>query len=74
MTAEDGLRFIAYEADWCRTKDEAEAICLLLPPLLVVLGLEPMNGYEAEVFRAEVKAKLMAARERARAEAERTRI
>jgi len=58
MTAEQALRFAAYEAAECRNRDACEALCLLLPPLLSALSLEPMNGYEAEAFRREFKERL----------------
>ena len=58
MTAEQALRFAAYEAAECRNRDACEALCLLLPPLLSALSLEPMNGYEADSFRIEVRCAL----------------
>ena len=61
MTAEQALRFVAYEAAECRDNDDCEALCLLLPPLLSTLALVPMNGFEAEDFRREFKNRLAAA-------------
>jgi hypothetical protein len=58
MNAEEALRFAAYEAEECRDRDAHEALCLLLPPLLRVLELEPMNGREALAFRNELKQRL----------------
>ena len=56
MTAEQALRFVAYEASWCRNRDASEAVCLLLPPVLRALDLSPMDSFEAERFRRELKA------------------
>lgn len=57
LTAEQSLRFLAYEASsWNRYQDEAEMLCLLLPVLVKASGLQPMNGYEAETFRRELRA------------------
>jgi len=58
MTAEQALRFAVYEAAESRDRDACEALCLLFPPLLSALSLEPMNGYEAEAFRREFKQRL----------------
>ena len=74
MTIEDALRFVAHEAAWCRSREETEALCLLFPVLLRTLRLEPMNGYEADAFRAALKEWLSAERDRTLAEQERTRI
>jgi hypothetical protein len=60
MTAEQALRFAAYEAAWCRDRDAHEALCLLFPPLLHALELPPMDSFEAERFRRELKAVLAA--------------
>ncbi len=74
MNAADALRFVAHEAAWCRTKDEAEALCLLFPPLCKATGLQPMSGYEADAFRAELRDWLHAEAARQEREHERTRI
>lgn len=58
MNVSDAVRFLEHEASWCRSRDQHEALCLLLPPLLKVLELRPMNAYEAEAFRAELKKEL----------------
>jgi hypothetical protein len=55
MTSEDALRFLEFEAAYCRTREESEALCLLLPSLLKVFELTPMDGYEAKKFRDELK-------------------
>lgn len=62
MTAEDAIRFLEHEASYCRERDQHEALCLLLPALLNALELEPMNGYDAGEFRAELKESLTHAR------------
>jgi hypothetical protein len=74
MNSADALRFVAHEAAWCRNKDEAEALCLLFPALCKAAGVEPMNGYEADAFRAELKEWLRAEADRLHVEKERTRI
>jgi hypothetical protein len=58
MTVEQALRFAAYEAAECRDKDAHEALCLLFPPMLRVLALEPMDDAEARAFRYELKQRL----------------
>ena len=58
MTAEDALRFAAYQASLCRDRDAHEALCLLFPPLLRVLSLPPMEDFEAAAFRYEFKQRL----------------
>ena len=60
MTTEDGIRFLAHEASFCRSHDEHEALCLLLPALLKALRLRPMDGYQAKVFRQRLKEALNA--------------
>lgn len=60
MKLEDALRFLEHEASYCRSHDSHEALCLLPPALLRALELRPMNGYEAEQFRRELKEKLSA--------------
>jgi hypothetical protein len=55
MTAEQCIRFLAHEAEWCRCRDSAEMLCLLLPAMLRALDLRSMNGYEAESFRADFR-------------------
>lgn len=54
----DALRFIAWEAQDCRDKDTHEALCLLLPALMRINDILPMNGYEAEDFRRGFRAAL----------------
>jgi hypothetical protein len=58
MNATDSLRFLEHEASFCRSHDSHEALCLLLPAMLRALELEPMNGYEAQAFRAELKKRI----------------
>jgi hypothetical protein len=60
MSSDDALRFLAYEASFCRDRDSAEALCLVLPPLLRYLELQPMDGYTAEEFKRELKIRLHA--------------
>jgi hypothetical protein len=62
MNVTDALRFIEHEASYCRSRDSHEALCLLLPAVLKALELEPMNGYEAEQFRRELRQILTNAR------------
>jgi hypothetical protein len=58
VNAEQALRFAAYEAAECRDLDAHEALCLLFPPLLRVLDLEPMDDVEANAVRYELKQRL----------------
>jgi hypothetical protein len=58
VNTEDALRFLALEASECRERDAHEALCLLLPGLLRVLSLQPMNHYEASAFRKQFKEQL----------------
>jgi hypothetical protein len=51
MTHPDAIRFLHHEAQVCRDRNSAEAICLLLPALLRVLHLQPMDDFEAGAFR-----------------------
>lgn len=62
MTPEQALRFAAYAAAICRDKDAAEELCLLFPPMLRVLDLEPMEDAEARAFRFELKQRLIEGR------------
>lgn len=55
MNAADALRFLAHEASNCRDHDSHEALCLWLPSMMRIFHSEPMNGYEAEAFKAEFK-------------------
>jgi hypothetical protein len=55
MTAEDALRFVVHEAEFCREHDAHEALCLLLPALSRCLQLRPMTGNEARRFRQELR-------------------
>lgn len=49
---------MSYEARRCRDRDSHEALCLLLPALLKVLDLQPMDGYEAIGFSLDLRAAL----------------
>ena len=51
MTNENAVRFLAHQAALCRSRDDGEALCLLLPGLMRVLELEGMNDYEAAAFK-----------------------
>jgi hypothetical protein len=55
MNATDALRFVDHEAAFCRGRDSSEALCLLLPPLMMAMGLEPMSEIEAAAFRHELR-------------------
>jgi hypothetical protein len=58
VTATDAIRFLHREAAWCRSRDEHEALCLLLPPILAALNLEPMDYESARGFRQQLKESL----------------
>lgn len=55
MNAPDALRYLAHEAAICHDRDEHEALCLLLPALIRILELQPMDSYEAMEFRIRFK-------------------
>lgn len=59
MSADDALRFVAHEASWCRSRDEHEALCLLMPAMLRVMRLPPMEDLEARAFREQLKLALV---------------
>ena len=65
MTTDDALRFVAHEASWCRSRDEHEALCLLLPAVLRGMRLPPMDDVEARAFREQLKLSLVNEPERA---------
>lgn len=54
MTAEDGLRFVAYQASFAESCEQCEATLLLLPAILRVTNTPPMTGREALAFRREL--------------------
>ena len=58
MTAEDTIRFLDHEARGCRDRDSHEAFCLLLPAIVKVLHLEPMDDFEAANFAYKFKREL----------------
>lgn len=55
VTAEDAIRFLHFEASWCRGRNEAECFFLLLPVVLEALDLPPMTGGEAREVRRELR-------------------
>jgi hypothetical protein len=58
MTPERAIRFLHHEAARCRDHDDAEAFCLLLPAMLRILALDPMDHSEAEAFKNEFRHEL----------------
>jgi hypothetical protein len=58
VTAERAIRFVAYEARECRNRDACEALCLLLPALLKIAELPPMDDLEAAAVRFQIKQEL----------------
>ncbi len=54
MTPPDALRYLDHEARLCRDHDAHEALCLLMPALMRLLELPPMDDYEALAFRLEL--------------------
>jgi hypothetical protein len=59
MTPPEALRFLHHEALTCRDHDAHEALCLLLPALLKVMELSPMDDFEALAFRVELREALL---------------
>lgn len=55
MTAYNAIRFLQFEAAKCRDRDACEALCLLLPVMVRVFDLEPMEDVEAAAFRYQFK-------------------
>jgi hypothetical protein len=51
MTAQDSIRFLNHQAAECRGRDAGEALCLLLPAIMRILELDPMDDVEAAAFR-----------------------
>lgn len=60
MTPEDAIRYLDHQAARCRGRDAGEALCLLLPAMMRVLGLERMEDVEAAAFRFGFKRDLEA--------------
>lgn len=60
IPTEDCLRWLAHEARDCRDRDQSEAICLLLPPLMRFLALPDMDDLEARAFRERLRRALTA--------------
>jgi hypothetical protein len=55
ITLTNSLRFLADQSTLCRDRDAHEALCLLVPSLMRVLQLTPMNGYESDNFRKQFR-------------------
>jgi hypothetical protein len=62
MSAAEALRYLDNQAKRCRDRDDAEALCLLLPALLKMLNLEPMDNLAALNFTIEFRAALRSAK------------
>jgi hypothetical protein len=58
MTAANAIRFLHSEAAKCRDRDACEALCLLMPALLKVFDLDPMEDVEAAAFRYQFREEL----------------
>ena len=63
MTAENALRFLAHEAERCHrlsTSGDSEArdahtmLCLVVPAVVKVVGLEPMDDFESLAFHKDL--------------------
>ena len=51
MSHANAIRYLAHEAALCRDRDAAEALCLLLPALMRLYDLPPMEDAEAAAFK-----------------------
>jgi hypothetical protein len=60
MTTEDAIRFLDHQAAQCRGRDAGEALCLLLPAMMRIMGLDRMSDVEAYAFRHGFKRDLAA--------------
>src|SRR5262249_22941316 len=58
LNALEALRFLEHEARFCHDRDEHEAFCLLVPPLVKALGLQAMDDWEALDFRVRLRSLL----------------
>jgi hypothetical protein len=58
MIAEEAIRFLAHEAKRCRDKDSAEALCLWLPTMCRLMGLQPMDDFESLDFAVNAREEL----------------
>lgn len=58
MIAEEAIRFLDHEAWHCHDKDAHEALCLLLPPMMRLLGLKKMDSFEALDFTIRFREEL----------------
>ena len=63
MNADDAIRFLAHEAKACRDRDAHEALCLVPPALLRVLGVRAMDDFEALEFMRQFHNELRALNE-----------
>ncbi len=59
VTTDNAIRFLHFEAAKCRDRDACEALCLLMPALLRLLHLDPMENVEAAAFRFQFKQELL---------------
>ncbi len=55
MNGLDALRFLGNQAELCRSKEQHEAFCLLVPAVLRAFFLEPMGDGEAAQFKRQLK-------------------
>ena len=54
MIAEEALRYLAHEAKACRDRDAHEAFCLLMPAIMKLTALKPMDNVEAAAYYAGI--------------------
>ena len=64
MTPDDAIRYLDHQAKDCRGRDAGEALCLLLPAMMKILRMEPMDDVEAAAFRHGFKRDLAALADR----------
>jgi hypothetical protein len=58
MIAEEAIRYLDHEARMCRDKEAHEALCLLLPAMMQLLGLKQMDHFEALSFTIDFRNEL----------------
>jgi hypothetical protein len=58
VNAEQALQLLDNQAKWCRSKEDHEMLCLLLPALLRVLNLKPIDDFQAKQLRDELRRSL----------------
>jgi hypothetical protein len=58
VTTANAIRFLHHQAALCRDRDACEALCLLLPAMLKVMALDPMEDVEAAAFRYQFREEL----------------